>query len=162
MKAPPSNLPDVYSAIDAIMSELEAAPDQALGGPSAPSARANARRVAEYLLSLGDEQLPRHAGKPSTGKIAKAIAASAPRFNRQIFFTNEWSARLLSAYDEWEQFAGVTRLAAAQAIVEEKEPTNRRISDLERELLLLRAENDRLRRELAFVRGFVAASGRLP
>ena len=152
---------DIRSRIEGIMRELDTIPDARLGGPAAPAARGNARLVADYLLSLGDEALPRHAGKASSGKVAQAISASGRRFNRQNFATNEWCARLLAAYDEWERGNG-TRLAAAQALSEAEEPGNRRISELETELLMLRAENHQLRRDLGFIRQFVARTGRLP
>ncbi|MBJ6122505.1 hypothetical protein [Sphingomonas mollis] len=152
----------VRDLIDTIIQELEAIPDAKLGGPAAPAARLNARVVADYLRGLGEEALPRHAGKASAGKVAQAISAGGRRFNRQNFATNDWCARLLATYDEWERTAGTTRLAAARAAAEEQEPSNRRISDLESELLLLRAENQRLRQEVGFLRGFVAETGRMP
>lgn len=153
---------DVQPMILAILSDLEATPDRLLGGPAAPAARANAKLVADYLLRLGDGPLPRHAGKPSPGKVAQAISTPERRFNRQNFATNEWCERLLAAYDHWELSHGVTEFEAAQVAKEEKEPANKRISDLERELLIARAEISGLRRELAFLRGFTAETGRLP
>jgi hypothetical protein len=153
---------EVRDLIDSVMQELDTVPDARLGGPAAPAARLNARLVADYLLGLGEDPLPRHAGKASAGKVAQIISAGGRRFNRQNFATNEWCARLLSIYDEWERTAGTTRLAAARAVVEAQEPSNRRISDLEGELLLLRAENQQLRRQVGFLRGFVAETGRLP
>lgn len=153
---------DVRAAISKIIAELNATPDRLLGGPAAPAARANAKLVAEYLLQLGDEPLPRHAGNASPGKVAQAISTEERRFNRQNFSTNEWCERLLRTYDQWELASGLTRIEAAQAANEQKEPTNKRISELERELLLAHAEVAQLRREVAFLRGFTAETGRLP
>lgn len=157
---------DVLEDIDAVMKELAVVSDRELGG-SAAAARANALRVAEYLKRLNAERrpLPRHGGRPSPGKIAQEIASSAnplARFNRQNFDTNSWCGRMLAAYDVWERSHGLTALAQAQQAAEAKEPDEERLRDLERENLLLRAEVQHLRRELALFRSVVADTGRLP
>lgn len=153
---------DVHQTISAILEEMDGCPDSLLGGPAAKAARQNARRVAAYLLDLGEAPLPRHAGKPAPGKVANILSASGQRFNRQNFNTNVFCARLLATYDEWERETGLNRFAEAQKATEAKEPDNKRISDLERELLLVRAECQSLREQLAFFRGFVAQTGRVP
>ena len=158
----PEKTTDIDDAIKAIMVDMDAAPDTKLGGPAAQAARENARLVADYLIGLGEEPLPRHAGKPSAGKVAQAISTTKRRFNRQNFGTNVWCARLLAAYDQWEMREGPTQLEKAQDAAEAKEPTNRRMAELEQQMLLLRSENDRLRQELTHLRGFVAETGRLP
>lgn len=161
MTSDASQIPDIKAIIASILDELDQAPDRALGGPAAPAARDNARRVADYLLNLGDVPLPRHAGKPAPGKVAEALSTTK-RFNRQNFQTNEWCSRLLNAYHEWEIGHGATKLDAAQAAADAKEPQNKRISILECELLMARAEIHQLRRELGLLREFVANTGRLP
>ncbi|WEK44300.1 MAG: hypothetical protein P0Y64_05690 [Candidatus Sphingomonas colombiensis] len=152
----------VSTTIMAILEEMDRTSDAQLGGPAAKAARRNARRVAEYLLALGSTPLPRHSGKASPGKVASALSESGERFNRQNFMTNEFCARLLASYERWESDVGGSHFAEAQKSAEAKEPENKRISDLERELLLVRAECQHLRDEVSFLRGFVAETGRLP
>lgn len=157
---------DVVDHIDAVMAELAAVSGREIGG-SASAARANASRVAAYLRQLhaGGRPLPRHGGRPSPGKVAQEMASSESppvRFNRQNFDTNPWCGRMLAAYAEWEQGRGITALAQAQQAAEAKEPAEERLRDVERENLLLRAEVQQLRRELALFRGVVADTGRLP
>ena len=157
---------DPAAALEDILADLGATPDRAIGG-SAAAARANASHVAKYLKQLRAERrsLPRHGGRPSHGKIAQEIAASGSppvRFNRQNFDTNPWCARMLAAFDEWERGHGLTALAQAQQAAEAKEPAEKRLADLERENLLLRAEVQHVRSELALLRGIVAETGRLP
>ncbi|GGD91121.1 hypothetical protein GCM10011515_08490 [Tsuneonella deserti] len=153
---------DIQATLHAIMAEMKAVPDRQLGGPAAATARLNAQQVADYLRGLGNTPLPRHAGKASPGKVAKEISTPERRFNRQNFTTNEWCDRLLNAYDEWEISHGLSRMEMAQAGRDEKEVTNQRVSDLERELLYAQAEIASLRRELAFLRNFTAETGQLP
>lgn len=153
---------DIRETISAIMDEMDAMPDARLGGPAAKAARHNARRVADYLLGLGGTPLPRHAGKASPGKIASSISDAGDRFNRQNFGTNEFCSRLLASYERWETAVVGSHFADALKAAQAREPENKRISDLERELLLVRAECQHLRDEVAFLRGFVAETGRLP
>ena len=153
---------DIHTDIATILSELDKTPDSQLGGPAAKAARHNANRVATYLLGLGQNPLPRHAGKASPGKVATALSDGGERFNRQNFSTNVFCERLLAAYERWENESGTSHFAQAQTAVEAKAPDNKRISDLERELMLVRAECQHLRNELAFLRGFVGQTGRMP
>ncbi len=155
----------IIAKIDSIMDDLALASDQELGGPAAGDARRNASDVADYLRYLvrSGGQLERHAGLPSSGKVAAAITERVNRrFNRQIFFSNAWCGRLLEAFGSWEDNLCKTALDLAAASAEAKEPSNRRISDLEAEVLSLRAENRQMRDEIAYLRGFVASSGRMP
>lgn len=155
--------PEIEATIASILAEMKGQPDQALGGPAASAARENARRVAAYLLDLHAKgtPLPRHAGKAAPGKVAAAMSQEK-RFNRQNFGTNDWCAKLLDAYDRWEIVHGTTLLAQAQLAADRKEPQNKRMSELERDLLITRAELERARQELGMLRTFVAQTGRLP
>lgn len=164
MSMAPDSTDTIDSRVGAILAELDGLSDRALGG-SAAAARGNARRVAEYLRSLAaaGEPLPRHAGKTSPGKVAVAIAKhSGASFNRQNFATNEWCGRMLDAYTDWESQTGGNALDEAIEAAEAKAPTDKRINELEREILLLRAENQHLRLELSAIRGLTARTGRLP
>ena len=81
---------DPATAIQRIIADLDATPDGAIGGAAA-AARTNASRTAAYFLGAlrSNEALPRHAGRPSPGKIADAITAQGGgKFNRQNFSTN--------------------------------------------------------------------------
>ncbi|MDK2768392.1 MAG: hypothetical protein KYX69_11810 [Sphingomonas sp.] len=154
----------IGSRIAAVLADLDATSDRTLGG-SAAAARANARRVADHLLAMAaaGEALPRHAGKASPGKVAAAMAErSGASFNRQNFATNEWCARLLAEFADWEGKARGGALADAVEAAEAKRPAERRVGELEREVLLLRAENQQLRNELAAVRSLIARTGRTP
>jgi len=154
---------DIEATIAALLAQMNKLPDQALGGPAAGSARENAGRVAAYLRDLHEKEapLPRHAGKAAPGKVAAAMSEEK-RFNRQNFGTNDWCAKLLDAYDRWEIEHGTTLLAQAQSAADRKEPQNKRMSELERDLLFTRAELERARQELGTLRTFVAQTGRLP
>ncbi|WP_374944191.1 hypothetical protein [Sphingomonas sp.] len=157
--------PTVIAQIDAVLAEMATRPEVELGGPAAADARQNALWVAEQLRAMAilSTPLPRHAGKPSPGKLAALISKEiGKRFNRQLFTSNEWCARLLSVHAAWEDANGPSALDAAQAAVEAKEAVSRRESALEEEILALRAENRQLRHELAHLRGFVASTGRMP
>lgn len=155
--------PDIKATIAALLAQMEELSDQALGGPAAHAARENAGRVAGYLLDLHQREatLPRHAGKAAPGKVAAALSKEK-RFNRQNFGTNAWCAKLLDAYDRWEIEYGTPLLVQAQAAADKKEPQNKRISELERDLLFTRAELQRARQELGTLRNFVGHTGRLP
>ena len=155
----------ILATIDTIMAELAGTSDQELGGPAAPGARRNAADVAEYLRHLATDggTLERHAGKPSSGRVAQRLTEHlGRRFNRQIFFTNVWCGRLLEAFGTWEDGEGASALDDAREKGEAKEPRDRRIAALEDELVSARAENQQLRRELAHLRDFVANTGRMP
>lgn len=157
--------PSVIAEISAALAEMDAVPDRELGGPAAADARRNARSVAEQLktMALKGEDLPRHGGKPSPGKLAALISdATKTRFNRQLFSSNEWCARLLALFGAWEDGRQPTAIAAAQAASTIKEPSNQRMRDLEAEVVVLQAENRQLRTEISHLRDFVATTGRLP
>lgn len=156
---------DIVAMIDAVEAEVNALPDKDLGGPAAEAARNNVRRVARYLRALHANRgaLPRHDGKASTGKVAAVISEdSHGRFNRQNFFTNDWCSKLLADYDAWELGKGLSRLDAAAAVAEAKQPRDERIAALEEKLLVAEAEKQQMRQEIAFLRGFVAETGRVP
>ncbi len=156
---------DILTRLNTILAEVNALPDRELGGPAAPTARANIRRVANHLSDLHarSEPLARHAGKASTGKVAAAISKDGNgNFNRQNFFTNAWCGKLLELYDAWELRGGLSGLDAAAAAAEAKQPRDDRVARLEEELLVAQAEARQLRQEVAFLRGFMATTGRVP
>lgn len=87
-----------------------------------------------------NEALPRHAGRLSPGKVADAITArGGSKFNRQHFKTKPWCGRMLAALEGWMPAAAPTALAEAMRAADAKVPADKRVGDLERENLLLRA-----------------------
>jgi hypothetical protein len=155
---------DPAAALQGILADLDATPDGAIGGAAA-AARTNAHRTAAYFLATlrSNEDLPRHAGRISPGKVADAITTrEGSKFNRQNFSTNPWCGRMLAALERWTPAAAPGALAEAMLAADAKAPADRRVSHLERENLLLRAEVEQLRGELSLIRGIVARTGRLP
>ncbi len=155
----------LLARIEALLEEMDAKPDSALGGPAAADARRNAHAVADQLRAMArtGTPMPRHGGKPAPGKLATMITdTTGRRFNRQLFSSNEWCAGLLALYVAWEDEERPTALDAAQAAAEVKENVTSRESQMEAELLQLRVENRQLRYEIAHLRDFMATTGRMP
>jgi hypothetical protein len=69
---------------------------------------------------------------------------------------------MLEAFEKWEATTRWTALPAAIEAAEAKLPQEKRLNELEREVLLLRGENQQLRRELAAFRDIIAGTGRMP
>ena len=69
---------------------------------------------------------------------------------------------MLAAIERWAPAVGPTALAEAMQAADAKMPADKRAGDLERENLMLRAEVEKLRGELALIRGLVARTGLIP
>ena len=156
---------DLAGALRSILADMDATPDSSIGG-SAVAARTNARRAAAYFLAVLEagatppptcwasipwEGRGRHHGPGGTASSTGRTSPPIPG-----------AAGCLAAFETWAPTAATNALTEATRAAEAKMPADKRVSNLERENLLLRAENERLRRELAILRGLVARTGRLP
>lgn len=126
------------------------------------------RQVAEEHVQRLIDVLARYEGKPLPrfyGEINRSALAAECKFDRKVFSTNPRCADLLQQAEKEDRKIHLQALDQAELAREEQSKTDKDRSALEARLLLLEAENSRLRAELRRFQAIemvMAATGKLP